>query len=297
MTMEIVGVAAPGFRYPDETSIWAPDGATNRTNRTGQEYSAIGRIKPGVDVARAQVQMRAIGDALARAVSRKPLQDRGRDAAAGAADRQRAEHAVGADGRREPRAADCLRQHRQPLLARSAGRAREIALRAALGAGRGRVVRQLLTESCVLAGVAAAAGVLLASLLVRGTGSDVTRRPAACRRSADRHDGAGLCARALARRDAALRSGAGAARLAARSVGRPETGRIEGGDVRWERPASRRARRGRSGALGHAARGRGLLLRSFQMLQQVDLGFTTERVLVAYTQYVARQPELRRRTA
>ena len=285
-TMEIVGVAAPGFRYPGATDIWAPMRPTNHApNRSDHPYQAVGRLEGNVDVTRAQAQMRAIGDALARQYPENrfktatviPLQQRLTSSLQ--ATLWVLMSAVGVVW------LIACANIANLLLARAAGRTREIALRAALGAGRGRVVRQLLTESCVLAGVAGLAGLLLASTLVQALAA---LSPAALPGIDEvRIDmpvllfalGLSLVSTVLfglvpavhgARLDlsGALKQGgsrAGGARAGARF-----------------RSALVVAEVALSVILLAAA---GLLLRSFQALQYVELGFTTDRVLVAFTEY------------
>jgi putative ABC transport system permease protein len=70
------------------------------------------------------------------------------------------------------------------LIGRSEARQKEIAVRTALGAGRARLIRQMITESCVLTTIGAVAGLLVAQLLVR-VGTARQPRPVPIVRAAD----------------------------------------------------------------------------------------------------------------
>lgn len=288
--LTIVGVAAPGFRYPDATDIWVPLRPTSHPpNRGDHPYQAVGKLRRNVDLERARAQMRSIGDAIARqhpenrskTVTVVPLQQR-------LTGNHRATlwmlmSAVGVVW------IIACANIANLLVARAASRARELALRAALGAGRGRVVRQLFTESCVLAAVAGLAGLLLASVLVRGF---VALSPG------------GIPGIDGVRMDVAVLLFALALCLASTVlfglVPALHGSRLNLLDALKE--DGRRASAAKAGTRLRSAlvvvevalsvillAAAGLLLRSFQTLQRVDLGFTTERVLVAYTEHAVRE--------
>ena len=162
----IVGVAHPDFDTPRAADFWFANRLAANDQNHGMD--AFMRLKPGADYERAKAEMATVIAGVAReypsAVNRvyvtKPL----------------VEFIVGDLG---PiliivMAATGLLlllacvNVTNLLLARGAARAREMAVRVSLGAGSGRIVRQLLTESLLLATAGAILGVLVAYLGVRG---------------------------------------------------------------------------------------------------------------------------------
>lgn len=178
------------------------------------------------------------------------------------------------------------------LLARSAVRQQEIGVRSALGAGRGRLVRQMLGESVLLALLGAAGGLVLALAFHRGLLALVANRIPIPRLDAVALDGPVVAFTLGVALLSALAFGLVPALLASRAPGDVlrEAGR-HGGSARSRRMLSALVVMEVAVSLVLLA-GAGLLIRSFIRLQNVNPGFRTEGLLTARVQLPsARYPD------
>ncbi len=162
----VIGVMRPEFNYPGRRmQYWNPIGFSARdlNNRGSHFLSVVARLKPGITVARAQSDMSMIAKRLAQQYpdTNKNL---------GATVVPMKEQVVGNTGTALIvllAAAACVlliacSNVANLLLAKAAGRQREIAIRTALGATRARLVRQMVTESVLLSLAGGVLGLLLA---------------------------------------------------------------------------------------------------------------------------------------
>jgi predicted permease len=289
---EIVGVLPAGMRFPAGTDIWAAAALDpGNRNRSGHNYLAVALLAPGVSLEAANADVASLASQLARAFpdsnGRKsfvalPL----RDTLVG---RVRETLFVMMAAVALVLLIACANVANL-MLARASGRSRELAVRAAMGAGRRHIVAQLLAESLVLALAAGGVGLVIARFgtdaLLR-VGSRYVPLPRLADVQVDGRVLAFTAAVAVltaiafglvpALRAARVDLGEALGQSGSRSVLGAGSSRIRNGLVVAQITLS-----------FMLAVNAGLLLRSFLALTDVPLGFRTDGVLVAYASAPAR---------
>jgi putative ABC transport system permease protein len=172
----VVGVAAPDFRMPNErVDVWSPMGEARLGGfapwlnaERGGGVRFVARLRPGVTVAQSAAELRALGRSLAEGrgdtehAAEPVVTALAEAAAAGVAPALRL--LLGAVGLVLLVAAANVANL---MLARHAAREREIAVRQALGASRGRLVADVLAEALLVGVAGCAGGIALAVAIVR----------------------------------------------------------------------------------------------------------------------------------
>src|SRR3954465_4343207 len=161
--LTIIGVMPSGFEYPEQTQVWVPTAVNLRDEpRDNRVWSAIARLNTGIDLKQAQTRLSAINAQLARQF---PETNKGWDVFVSTLHerlvREIKPSLLALLGAVEFVLLIACANVANLLLARGAARQKEIAIRAAMGASRIRVLRQMLTESILLSAIGGAAGVLL----------------------------------------------------------------------------------------------------------------------------------------
>jgi putative ABC transport system permease protein len=288
---QIIGVAPAGFTFPQpDVKFWRPYVLPSVTGPSGQQrirvMQAMARLADGVTAQQAEAE----GTAAARSVPRPPsaLMFFGQGGpvvvhVSGFVDEMtrtiRPALVVLSIGVGFVLLIACANVANL-FLSRGVVRQRELAVRAALGAGRARLMRQLLTESCVLSVLGGALGLLLAAWLIQVL---PVIAPAGFPRLTDvRLDRLALFFALGATIATALLSGGLPAIRGSRTG---LAGVMGDGDVRSTGSAARRLRGGLlvvEAALAVVLLvGAALLIRSFIRLTSVDAGYSAENVLTA----------------